>query len=101
MTRLLLASQSPTRRRMLEAAGVPFEAVAAPLDDATGAHPVADGIQVLAHPHAGLLDLPPQLLWALAHWTSSLSVSTVCCGTGLTDCMRERPCTTRTAATTA
>ena len=33
MTRLLLASQSPTRRRMLEAAGVPFEAVSAPLDE--------------------------------------------------------------------
>ena len=33
MTRLLLASQSPTRRRMLEAAGVPFETVAAPLDE--------------------------------------------------------------------
>jgi len=33
MTRLLLASQSSTRRRMLEAACVPFEAVAAPLDE--------------------------------------------------------------------
>ena len=31
--KLLLASQSPTRRRMLEAAGVPFEAVSAPLDE--------------------------------------------------------------------
>ena len=31
--RLLLASQSAARRRMLEAAGVPFEAVAAPLDE--------------------------------------------------------------------
>ena len=31
--RLLLASRSETRRRMLEAAGVPFEAVAAPLDE--------------------------------------------------------------------
>lgn len=31
--RLLLASQSPARRRMLDAAGVPFEAVAAGLDE--------------------------------------------------------------------
>jgi len=31
--RLILASQSETRRRMLEAAGVAFEAVAAPLDE--------------------------------------------------------------------
>jgi len=31
--RLLLASQSETRRKMLEAAGVPFECVAAPLDE--------------------------------------------------------------------
>ncbi len=31
--RLLLASQSPTRRRMLEAAGVPFETVSAALDE--------------------------------------------------------------------
>lgn len=31
--KLLLASQSPTRRRVLEAAGVPFEAVAAELDE--------------------------------------------------------------------
>ena len=31
--RLLLASQSQARRRMLEAAGVPFEAVAATLDE--------------------------------------------------------------------
>jgi septum formation protein len=31
--RLLLASQSETRRRMLEAAGVPFECVAAALDE--------------------------------------------------------------------
>ena len=31
--KLLLASRSETRRRMLEAAGVPFEAVAAPLDE--------------------------------------------------------------------
>ena len=31
--RLLLASQSATRRRMLEAAGVPFETVAAELDE--------------------------------------------------------------------
>ena len=30
---LLLASQSPTRRRMLESAGVPFETVSAPLDE--------------------------------------------------------------------
>ncbi len=33
MTRLLLASQSPTRRHMLEAAEVPFEAVSAPLEE--------------------------------------------------------------------
>ncbi|MFN3724843.1 MAG: Maf family protein [Allosphingosinicella sp.] len=33
MTRLLLASHSPTRRRMLEAAGITFEAVSAPLDE--------------------------------------------------------------------
>jgi septum formation protein len=31
--RLILASQSAARRAMLEAAGVPFEAVAAPLDE--------------------------------------------------------------------
>jgi septum formation protein len=31
--KLLLASQSATRQRMLEAAGVPFETVAAPLDE--------------------------------------------------------------------
>jgi septum formation protein len=31
--KLLLASRSETRRRMLEAAGVPFETVAAPLDE--------------------------------------------------------------------
>jgi septum formation protein len=31
--KLVLASQSATRRQMLEAAGVPFEAVAAPLDE--------------------------------------------------------------------
>lgn len=31
--KLLLASQSETRRRMLQAAGVPFEPVAAPLDE--------------------------------------------------------------------
>jgi septum formation protein len=31
--KLLLASQSPTRRRLLEAAGVPFETVAAALDE--------------------------------------------------------------------
>ena len=33
--RLLLASRSATRARMLEAAGVPFDAVAAPLDEET------------------------------------------------------------------
>lgn len=32
--RLLLASRSPARRSMLEAAGVPFDAVEAPLDEA-------------------------------------------------------------------
>ena len=31
--KLLLASQSQTRRQMLTAAGVPFEAVSAPLDE--------------------------------------------------------------------
>lgn len=31
--RLILASQSAARRRMLEAAGVPFESVSAPLDE--------------------------------------------------------------------
>ena len=31
--RVLLASQSAARRHMLEAAGVPFEAIAAPLDE--------------------------------------------------------------------
>lgn len=38
MTRLLLASQSPTRRRMLESAGVPFEPVSAPLDEDSAKH---------------------------------------------------------------
>lgn len=44
--RLLLASKSPARRRMLEAAGVPFEAVAAPFDeDGAKAGLVATGFE--------------------------------------------------------
>ncbi|MDB5668213.1 MAG: septum formation protein Maf [Alphaproteobacteria bacterium] len=43
MSRLLLASRSPTRRRMLESAGVPFDAVSAPLDEDSAKAGLLDG----------------------------------------------------------
>jgi septum formation protein len=69
MTRLLLASQSPTRRRMLEAAGVPFEAVFAPLDEESAkAGLLASGFdardmaEMLAELKAKSVDAPAEAL---------------------------------------
>jgi nucleoside triphosphate pyrophosphatase len=67
--RLLLASQSPARRRMLEAAGVPFETVVAALDEeqakaglaATGFEP-PDLAEMLAEMKAKSVDDPGDAL---------------------------------------
>lgn len=67
--KLLLASQSATRRRMLEAAGVPFEAVPAALDEeiakaglaATGFGP-CDMAEMLAELKAKDVAAPPGTL---------------------------------------
>src|SRR4029453_4838729 len=63
---------------------------------------VADGLHGLAHLGSGLLYFLADLVWVLAHCTSSLTVSMVCSGTGGTACLtRSRPRKASTAATPA
>src|SRR5829696_3198663 len=59
---------------------------------------VTEGVQRVAHVIAGLFYLPADGLWVLAHWTSSLIVSTVCSAGGVASCTLLRPSSARTPA---
>src|SRR4029453_15739071 len=60
---------------------------------------VADGLHGLAHLGSGVLYVLSDLVWVLAHWTSSFNVSMVCSGTGgVARFMLAWPCLTRTKA---
>src|SRR4030095_14513748 len=60
---------------------------------------VADGLDGLAHLGPGLLYVLSDLIWVLAHSTSSFTVSMVCSGTGgVARLILAWPCLTRTKA---
>src|SRR4051812_919098 len=64
------------------------------------AHLVAERVDVLADPLAGLLDPCTDHFRFLSHWTSSLTLSMVCSGTGGVPCLiRSRPRRASTPAT--
>src|SRR4051812_27288312 len=73
----------------------------APLDHALGTQTVPDGLECLTHTFAVVARVAPQLIFCRAHCTSSLTDSTVCCGTPLTSFARWRARANNTAATIA
>src|SRR5690606_23968122 len=74
-------------------------ALASPVDRPPGAGAIGELVDGLRHPAAGHVDVVPHVTCVLAHRASSLRVSMVCSGIGLTWRNVFRPIRASTAAT--